>query len=82
MEEQKWATSNDELGYFAEGEPTDAQMQLQDALDTVTQEYIQALYDIHAIANNLPEKELSHDINILYHLREKAEELLGLEDIY
>jgi hypothetical protein len=79
---KEWATSHDELGYFAEGEPTDTQLQLQDALDSVTQEYIQNLYDIHANVSDLPHKEVEHDIHILFHVREKAEELMGLEDIY
>jgi hypothetical protein len=82
MSEEKWATSNDEYGYLAEGEPTDAQLRLQDALDSITQDYVQQLYDIHAMVGDLPQIELEHDIHILFHLREKAEELMGLGDIY
>ena len=78
----KYVTDNNEYGYFAEGEPTDAQLNLQDELDGITQEYLQALYDLHARVKGAPEKEVEHDIGKLFAVREEAERQLGLEDIY
>jgi hypothetical protein len=79
---RKEEVSDDQYGYLESGEPTDAQIQLQDELDGITQQYIQTLYNIHARVSQLEEKEIPHDIHVLTHTREEAERLLGLKDIY
>lgn len=76
------ANNKNELGYLPNGEPSDAQMELQDTIDSATQEYVQNMYDIYAGVLNLEPKEIEHDINILTRIREEFELALDVEDIY
>ena len=77
----EYTTDNDSIGYFAEGYPTDRQIELQDALDNATQDYIDALIDI-VNEYGIKRDEQEHDMRILNEIREEAFDLLELPDIY
>ena len=77
----EYTTDNDSIGYFAEGYPTDRQIELQDALDNATQDYIDTLIDaVKEYGIQCDEQE--HDMRILNEIREEAFDLLELPDIY
>lgn len=42
----KWAKSQNELGYISEGEPTDAQLKLQDAINSAVQNFFDEMRTI------------------------------------
>ena len=66
---------------FAEGYPTDRQIELQDALDNATQDYVDTLIDI-VNEYGIQRDEQEHDMRILNEIREEAFDLLELPDIY
>ena len=77
----EYTTDNDNIGYLAEGYPTDRQIELQDALDNATQDYIDTLIDaVKEYGIQCDEQE--HDMRILNEIREEAFDLLELPDIY
>ena len=76
-----YTTDNDSIGYFAEGYPTDKQIEFQDMLDRVTQEYIDAL--ISTVNDyGIERDEQEHDMRILNEIRETAFDMLELPDVY
>ncbi len=76
-----YTTDNDSIGYFAEGYPTDKQIEFQDMLDRVTQEYIDAL--ISTVNDyGIERDEQEHDMRILNEIRETAFNMLELPDVY
>lgn len=81
LEGVTYVTDNKEVGYFAEGYPTDMQLQLQDSLDGATQEYVDALIRISNYFN-FKKDEQEHDMSILNAIREEAFDVLKMHDIY
>lgn len=81
-DERKYVTSQQEYGYLAESEPTDAQLRLQDEIDTFIQELFDKMEDLYSAVEGRPTREIEHDIQKITTIREEVEELLGLEDIY
>lgn len=77
----EYTTDNDSIGYFAEGYPTDRQIELQDALDNATQDYIDTLINV-VNEYGIQRDEQEHDMHILNEIREEAFDLLELPDIY
>lgn len=79
----KLAQSNEELGYFSEeGDPTDAQLELQDEIDNTVSEFFNSMIDIYNRAGETTIAEFEHDIQKITEVREETEKLLGLPDIY
>lgn len=76
------ATSNEEYGYFKEGEPTDAQLALQDTIDNSIQVLFDKMRGIYNDASGQAIPEVEHDIDKLSQVRELVESLLELPDIY
>lgn len=81
-EMNEWAKSNDELGYFAEGEPTDTQIDLQDEIDSTIYDFMSTMNRIYMEATGQPVKELDWDIAKATEIRYLVEKLLNLPDIY
>lgn len=70
-----------ELGYHAEGEPTTAQMCLQDDIDNAIHAFCIEIQDIyHLSATNQPEPEW--DISKISEIRMMVEDLFELPDRY
>ena len=66
---------------WEKGIPTDKQIEFQDMLDRVTQEYIDAL--ISTVNDyGIERDEQEHDMRILNEIRETAFDMLGLPDVY
>jgi hypothetical protein len=78
----EWAKSHDEVGYFAEGEPTDAQIELQDEIDNTIFNFMNEINYIYTNATGNPVKELDWDIEKITEIRHLVEKLLNLPDIY
>jgi len=78
----KWAKSQNELGYISEGEPTDAQLKLQDAINSAVQNFFDEMRTIYSDASGQILPEVEHDIDKISQIREKTEILLQLPDIY
>jgi hypothetical protein len=74
--------SENELGYHAEGEPTDAQLRLQDNIDNAVQQLFDEMRVIYNDASGQEIAEIEHDISKITEIREMVESLLGLPDVY
>jgi hypothetical protein len=82
MTERKWVTSNKELGYFAEGEPTDAQTEFQDDVDNTIHNLLNELKTLYLSAAGKSYEEEEWDIGKITAIREEVEDQLGLPDVY
>ena len=78
----EWVKSHDELGYFTEGEPTDAQVVLQDKIDGAIYDFMSTMNRIYMEATGQAVKELDWDIQKATEIRYLVEKLLNLPDIY
>ena len=74
--------SDCELGYRAEGEPTDAQIELQDEIDNAIYDFLKKMRDIYEMRVSKDIPELEWDIGKITVIREEVEGLLELPEIY
>lgn len=81
-EERPPAKHHHEFGYLEDGTPTDTQLRLQDVIDGITQQYLNKMREAYALASGINIPIVEHDIGKLTRLREEAEDVLELPDIY
>ena len=71
-----------ELGYIADGEPTDAQIKFQDHIDNEIFHFLGTMRGIYFHALDQEHADMKWDIEKISEIRNKVEEVLGLPDIY
>jgi hypothetical protein len=76
------AVTDDELGYFEDGEPTNAQIELQDQIDSLIEEFVENMRRIYNSATYQHTPVFEHDIKKITAIRETFEVEYGLPDIY
>lgn len=81
-EKQQEFDSNFQLGYIADGEPTDAQTQLQDQIDNEIFRFLGTMRGLYFHAADQEHEDMEWDIEKISEIREKVESVLGLPDIY
>lgn len=70
------------LGYTADGEPTDAQIQLQDHIDNEIFRFMGTMCGIYYDATDMEHEDIEWDIDKISRIREVIESVLGLPDVY
>lgn len=71
-----------QLGYIADGEPTDAQIHLQDLIDNEIFRFLGTMRGIYFHAADQEHEDMEWDIEKISEIREKVESVLSLPDIY
>lgn len=70
------------LGYNGDGEPTDAQIQLQDHIDNEIFRFLGTMRGIYLDAADVEHEDLEWDIEKISAIRKKVESVLNLPDMY
>lgn len=85
-----YVENEDELGYIAEGLPTDSQIDFQDELDSLTNDFLANVYELLDSKKLLKTKESQvildeisyHNMEINMSIYEIIKSKLNLEDFY
>lgn len=70
------------LGYITNGEPTDAQVQLQDRIDNEIFRFLQTIRGIYLDAADIEYEDMEWDIDKITEVRIEVENVLNLPSVY